>query len=174
MVEAGAWGLIAASSLVLGALLAPLLRMSDRTLGLVLAFGAGVLISAVAYELVEDATGGAEPTPFVALGFALGAVVFFVGSEAISRLPGGSEGSPAGSRLPAKRSPRMSGAEIVLGAVLDGIPESVVLGLSLIGGAAVSVPVLAAVFISNVPSRSARPPTSRRPASVDPGSSGSG
>ncbi len=137
MLEAAFWGATAASSLVLGSLLAFLRPVSDRVLGLVLAFGAGVLMSAVAYELVEDALVRGLGSPAVALGFALGALVFFVGSLALDRR-GGSTGSS-------------EGGEIVLGAVLDGIPESVVLGLSLIGGTSVSVPLLAAVFVSNVP-----------------------
>jgi zinc transporter, ZIP family len=143
MLEAGFWGLAAASSLVLGAVIAFSFRVSDRTLGLVLAFGAGTLVSAVAYELVEEALATAEPSPIVALGFAGGALTFFVGSVAVSRI-----GSKAAS---ASRRGRDQGSEIVLGAVLDGIPESVVLGLSLLGGAGVSIPMLAAVFISNVP-----------------------
>ena len=111
--------------------------VSDRVLGLVLAFGAGVLISAVAYGRVEDAVDEGLRSPLIAVGFALGAVVFYLGSLALERRGGsGSDGD---------------GTAIVLGAVLDGIPESVVLGLSLVGGAGISVPFLAAVFISNVP-----------------------
>jgi ZIP family zinc transporter len=143
MLEAGIWGLVAASSLVLGAVIAFAFPVSDRMQGLVMAFGAGTLVSAVAYELVEEALAISEPSLLVALGFAAGALVFFVGSVAIGRMASNGPSSD--------RRGRDKGPEIVLGAVLDGIPESVVLGLSLIGGAGVSIPVLAAVFISNVP-----------------------
>lgn len=140
MLEAVAWGSVAAGSLVVGALLAFLRPFAERTVGLVLAFGAGVLMSAVAYELVEEALANGMRSLLIPLGFALGAVVFFVGSLVLERR-GGSSGDGEGE----------GGMAIVLGAVLDGIPESVVLGLSLVGGAGVSVPFLAAVCISNIP-----------------------
>lgn len=134
---ATAWGGIAAAALLLGALIAMLVRIPARALGLVLAFGAGVLMSTVAYELVEDALRQDLGSPIVALGFTAGAVVFYGGSVLLSRR-GGGEGSGGG-------------LQIVLGAVLDGIPESVVLGASLVGGAGISIPVLVAVLVSNVP-----------------------
>jgi ZIP family zinc transporter len=146
MLEAGFWGLIAASSLLVGALIAFAVRVPDRVLGVVLAFGGGALVSAVAYELVADAIATSEPSPLIALGFAAGALVFFLGSVAISRM--GAAGSADDGSM--SRRGREQGAQIVLGAVLDGIPESVVLGLTLIGGG-IDVAVLAAVFISNVP-----------------------
>jgi ZIP family zinc transporter len=135
MLEATAWGAIAAASLLLGAFIALATTVSDRTLGLVLAFGAGVLMSAVAYELVEESLGYGSPLP--AAGFAAGALTFFGGSELLARRSGA-------------RGERSQGMAIALGAVLDGIPESVVLGLSLVSGS-ISVPILAAVLISNVP-----------------------
>ena len=85
----------------------------------------------------------------VAIGFGLGATVFYLGSLGIDRLSPEAPEAPDG--MPSKRDPRTSGLALVLGAVLDGIPESVVLGLSLLAGQGVSVAVLAAVFISNIP-----------------------
>ena len=85
----------------------------------------------------------------VAIGFGLGATVFYLGSLGIDRLSPEPPEAPDG--MPSKRDPRTSGLALVLGAVLDGIPESVVLGLSLLAGQGVSVAVLAAVFISNIP-----------------------
>jgi ZIP family zinc transporter len=152
MLEAAFWGSAAASSLVVGALLAFAFRVSQRAQGLVLAFGAGVLICSVAFELVEDALDAAAPTPLLAAGFALGALTFYAGSVALARWSGAGDGSgdaPTG-RLDSRRASRDKGAAIVLGAILDGIPESVVLGLSLLFGG-INVPMLAAVFISNVP-----------------------
>jgi zinc transporter, ZIP family len=151
MLDAALWGLIAASSLIVGATLAFTVRVSERGLGLVLAFGAGVLISAVAYELVAEALSDSSQAPIYALGFGLGSLTFFVGSVLLARMSGDSAGSDAQARLPSRRSRRTQGMAIVLGTILDGIPESVVLGVSLIGAGAVSVPMLAAIFISNVP-----------------------
>jgi ZIP family zinc transporter len=146
MVEAGLWGLAAASSLVLGAVVAFAARVPERVQGLILAFGAGILFGAVAYELVEDAVETSTTGLDVAVGFGAGALVFFVGSVAIDRM---SVASATG--LASKRDPRVGGLATVLGAVLDGIPESIVLGLSLVPGAGVAFPVLVAIFLSNVP-----------------------
>jgi ZIP family zinc transporter len=134
MGEAAFWGLVGASSLLLGALVAFWLAIPDRVLGLVMAFGAGVLISAVAYELVEEAVRVSASGVWVAVGFAAGAIVFFAGDLLIDRYLAG-----------------VAGWGIVLGTVLDGLPESVVIGISLLGGEGVSVAVLVAVFLSNVP-----------------------
>jgi ZIP family zinc transporter len=137
------WGGIAAAALLLGAGIAMLVRLPAVLLGLVLAFGAGVLMSTVAYELVEDALRAELDSPLVALGFASGALVFFAGSVALA--------GRRGRGRPESDDAQAGGTQIVLGAVLDGIPESVVLGASLVGGAGISVPVLVAVLISNVP-----------------------
>jgi ZIP family zinc transporter len=161
MLEAAFWGFVAASSLILGAVIAFAFRVSDRALGLVLAFGSGVLMSTVAYELVEDALSEAPTSALFAVAFGAGAVTFYLGSVLLARrsagpapisepeTPAATPATPA--HLASHRGRRSAGTEIVLGTILDGIPESVVLGLSLLGGATVSVPVLVAVFISNVP-----------------------
>lgn len=142
MGEAFAWGLLAAGSLVLGALVAMAVRLPDRALGLIMAFGSGVLISAVAYELVEEAARTADNGGAVAVGLFAGAVTFFLGDLYLDHLSG-----PHKNR----RSSSSAGLTIVLGAVLDGIPETAVLGLSLLTDGSISVAVLAAVFISNMP-----------------------
>lgn len=118
-------------------------RIGDRLLGLVMAFGAGVLLSAVAYELVLEAFEIAPWSGGPALGFAGGVVTFAVGSLMIDRAGGGGRkaiGGPSDGVATA----------IVLGIVLDGIPESAVLGMTLVEGS-VSVAVLVAVLLSNLP-----------------------
>lgn len=145
MVEAIVWGFVAASSLLLGGLLALRRPIGLRPLGLVMAFGSGVLISAIAYELVEDAFGAAGGSGAVGLGLLAGSLAFFFGDLAIDRFGGEGRKSAAGEQDAG------SGLAILLGTVLDGIPESIVLGLSLLGGGGVSVAMLAAVFLSNLP-----------------------
>jgi len=143
MLDAAFLGLLAASSLILGALIAFVRPIGDRALGLVLAFGSGVLMSAVAYELVAEALHDGPWVPLFVLSFAWGAATFYGGSMWLDQRTGARpDGSP---------DPSAEGSAIVLGAVLDGVPESVVLGVSIIGGGAISVPMLLAVFISNVP-----------------------
>ena len=124
-----AWGLIAASSLLLGGLLALRRTIGLRPLGLIMGFGAGVLISAVAYELVEDAFGTAGGSGMVGLGLLTGALAFYLGDLAIDRFGGEGRKSAAGGQDAG------SNLAILLGTVLDGIPELIVLGLSLLGGA---------------------------------------
>jgi zinc transporter, ZIP family len=138
VLEAMGWALLGASSLLLGALVAFAVPIPRKVLGFILAFGAGVLISAVAYELVEEAVTTAADSYAVAIGFPLGALVFFLGDVAIDLRLKGSSGAGGG-------------LGIVLGAVLDGIPESVVIGASLLTGETASVAVIVAVFLSNIP-----------------------
>ena len=149
MIEAGLWGALGASALLLGAIIAFLANVPKRVQGLILAFGAGTLIGAVAYELFEEAVQLSVAGVDVAIGFGLGALVFYLGSLAIDRMSG--ETAEGRDAIASRRDPRTSGLALVLGAVLDGVPESVVLGLSLLGGEGVGIAVLAAVFISNVP-----------------------
>ena len=139
MLEAAFWGLVAASSLVIGAAVGIWVPISRRIVALIMAFGSGALVSALAFDLTAEAfaQGGTGPT---ALGLALGGIAFFLGDLAIERGLGGS--SPGAAN---------GGPAIVLGALLDGLPESIVLGASLIGGFGVSVSFLAAVFASNFP-----------------------
>jgi ZIP family zinc transporter len=140
-----AWGILAASSLLIGGLIALRVRVSSRVVGLVLGFGAGVLISAVAYELVEDAFSTSEGGAWVAAGLAAGAFVYFFGDELIDRRGGEKRKSMGGEQEEG------TALAIVLGIVLDGIPESVVIGLTLLEGGGVSVAMIVAVFLSNLP-----------------------
>jgi len=144
MLEAGLWGLGGASALVLGAVAALTLKVNDRWVGLLMAFGSGALISALAFDLTEEAFshGGTAP---VAIGLAAGALVFFGGNEILKARGAARRGDAVAS------VDEGSGPAIVLGALLDGIPESVVLGSTLLAGTGVGIPFLAAVFISNVP-----------------------
>jgi ZIP family zinc transporter len=139
------WGTLAASSLVIGALLAIWLKISLRMIGLIMAFGAGVLISAVAFDLVEEATDMSSGHGADIAGLFIGCGVFFGGDWLISRLGGGDRKDATGDQEDG------SALAIVLGSVLDGIPESMVIGLTIFQGGAVGAAYLAAVFISNLP-----------------------
>jgi ZIP family zinc transporter len=142
MFEAAAWGLFAASSLVLGAWIAIAGNPPGKPVGLILAFGAGTLISAISFELTDEAyrLGGADA---LTIGLALGAVAFYVGDRMLDRR--------AQRQAPAGEEDAESGTALLLGALLDGVPESAVLGTTLLTGTGVGVPVLAAIFLSNLP-----------------------
>ena len=145
MGEAFVWGLVAGASLIVGGAIARRLPISRRLLGLIMAFGAGVLISAVAYELVHEAFETSAGDGGVALGLFAGSVVFFLGELLIDRLGGGSDAGSSEGRA------SQAGRAIVLGIILDGIPESFVLGLTVLEAGTVSAAFLVAVFLSNLP-----------------------
>ena len=144
MLEAAFWGFVGGVSLLLGAALGLRLPVSTRTIGLVMGFGAGVLISALTFELTKEAfdRGGADA---VAVGLAAGALSFYLGDRWIDQRGGNHRKRSGGEQSGG------SATAIVLGAVMDGIPESMAIGVSLLGGAGVSAAVVAAVFLSNVP-----------------------
>jgi ZIP family zinc transporter len=145
MWESLGWGTLAASTLVVGAVLAMVFRISLRWVGLITAFGVGVLISAVAFDLVEEASTTATADASVYVGLFIGCGVFFGGDWLIGRSGGGGRKDPTGSQKDG------SALAIVLGSVLDGIPESMVIGLTIFEGGKVGAAYLIAVFISNLP-----------------------
>jgi zinc transporter, ZIP family len=139
---AGLWGALSATSLLIGAALAVWLRPSKCIVGLVMGFGSGTLLSAVAYELVPQAAKGDFP---VVVGLTAGALTFFL-ADWIIDLRGGEHRKSVAAKQRAG-----TGLAIFLGTLLDGIPESLVLGMSLALGGEVGVAFLVAVFISNLP-----------------------
>lgn len=144
MGEAALWGMAGGSSLLIGAGLGLLLPEHRKLTGLALAFGAGTLISALTFELTRDAyrLGGADA---VTIGLAAGALTYFVGDHLV-------EGRGAKGRMSLMgEQAAIPASALLLGAVLDGIPESAVIGIGLLEDPTVSVPVLAAVFLSNLP-----------------------
>ncbi|BCI54865.1 membrane protein [Mycolicibacterium litorale] len=136
MLGALLWGLVAASSLIIGALAGVARSWNRRLIGLVLGFGAGALVASISFELAEEGfrVGGALP---VSLGLALGAVTFYIADHLVDRLGSGNR--------------QAAGTPLLLGALLDGIPEQAVLGIGLAGGGAVSPALLTAIFVSNLP-----------------------
>ena len=135
------WGGFAACSLLIGYFLTTR-KLSDRNIGIVMGIGAGALISAIAYELVPKSilTG-----PDVMLAFALGALAFFAGDWIINRRGGADRKNIPGNQ------PGGSGAAIFIGTLLDNVPESIILGMSIKTGGAINLAFLTAVFISNLP-----------------------
>lgn len=147
--QAGGYGLAAGSMLVVGAFIAWFARVPASVTAGVMAFGAGVLISALAYELVEEANrdGGLFAT---VAGFFVGALIYVAADALLARY--GARHRKRSSDLQASEEEQSgSGLAIAVGALLDGIPESIVLGLSVAGGASLSLPIFVAIAISNVP-----------------------
>ena len=141
ILEAAGWCVLATSSLIIGAWIAFRFQPSSKVVGLVMGFGAGALIAAVAYELFPEPS-YQHLLSFLSLG--LGAILFYLGTSLIERR---SRGKGTGD---ANEQTRM-GKTIVLGALLDGIPESLVLGMTLAVGGALSIAFFGAVLVSNLP-----------------------
>ena len=139
MLEALLIGLLAASSLVVGAVAGLVVRVPPKVVGLLLGFGAGALISGVSFELAEEALADAG-VEVLAIGLALGALTFYLGDRRLERPHPRGKGAAASS-----------GTVLALGALLDGIPEQGVLGISIAGGEGASVALIAAIFLSNLP-----------------------
>jgi ZIP family zinc transporter len=142
------WGLLGGSALVFGAVIAYFTSIPQRLIAAIMAFGSGVLISALSFDLMEEAVemGGFTATT---LGFLGGAAVYTAANVVISRR-GGKHRKRSGHGQ-SQDSGGGSGAAIAVGALLDGIPESIVIGVSLLSGRGVSLVALIAVFLSNVP-----------------------
>lgn len=148
---AGLWGLIGGSALLIGAGIAWVAQLPQRLIAGIMAIGSGVLISAVAFDLMDEAyqRGGFTAT---AIGFLGGASAYTIANVAVSRA-GAKHRKRSGSN-PDQRQPDAgtgTGLAIAIGALLDGIPESVVIGVSLLAGGSVSFVTVIAVFLSNVP-----------------------
>jgi zinc transporter, ZIP family len=145
VLEAAWWGFVGGFALLVGAFVALYLHTSLRFVGLVMGFGTGVLFSAVAFDLAGEAYDRAGANAVV-LGMLAGSLVFFAGDWVLDHRGGANRRkSPTGMQDDA------NGMALVLGALLDGIPESAAIGVSLIGGGGVGVAVLVAVFLSNIP-----------------------
>ncbi len=151
MAAAIGWGALAASSLVIGALLAFVRDWPERQTGTVLAFGAGALISAVSFELVAEGTEIAG-LGWVALGLGVGAITYFFADGAVSnRGKRGGRGRAGRTGRGDGESAAGAGTALALGAFLDGIPEQMVLGIGLAAGEGIGVGLIVAIFISNLP-----------------------
>jgi ZIP family zinc transporter len=150
VVQAGLWGLLGGSALVLGAVIAYLVALPPRVIAGIMAFGSGVLISALSFDLMDEAykAGGFDST---ASGFLAGATVYTVANVVISRRGGKHRKRSGHSKDRQQSADEGGGLAIAVGALLDGVPESIVIGASLLSGKGVSLVAVGAVFLSNIP-----------------------
>ncbi len=148
-IQAGFWGFVAGAALIIGAGIAYFVKVSSRVIALIMAFGSGVLISALSFELMEEAynRGGFA---FTAIGFLGGAAIYSLANFILSK-KGARHRKRSGNQQPSEDQNKGSGSAIAIGALIDGIPESIVIGLSLLEGGAVSMVAVIAIFLSNIP-----------------------
>ena len=145
MINSFLWGLLATSSLILGGIIAIRFTLSNRTIGIIMGFGAGTLISAISYELIFEAVKMGRGTGFPAIGLFVGAATFFFSDKFI-----GNYGTSNRMKVGASKSSSLV-IPMVLAIILDGIPESIVIGLGIFEESKISIAMLVAVFISNLP-----------------------
>lgn len=144
--EAGLWGFIAASALLLGSALGWFIRFPPKAVAYVMAFGSGVLLAALSFDLVGDALAEAG-MHWVAGGFMAGALGFslinyWLNSSGVKHRKRSHRQQPATNN---------TGVAIAAGTLLDGIPESMAIGLLVASGGKLSLATVAAIFISNIP-----------------------
>ncbi len=137
MGEAVLWGVVAASPLFVGAVLAMLRKWPPRWLGIVLGFGAGALMASIAFELWEEGLDRGGAVPLVA-GVAAGALAYYIAARILDARA-------------AKKKGEAGGGQLAIGALLDGIPEQLVLGIGLASGEPVSIALVVAILVSNLP-----------------------
>ncbi|MGJ0390139.1 ZIP family metal transporter [Microbacterium sp. CGR1] len=133
------WGVVAASPLIIGAALALLRTWPPRWLGIVLGFGAGALMASIAFELWEEGLDLAGPIPLI-VGVVGGALAYFIADRILDARAAKSTNQGSGAGVP-----------LALGALLDGIPEQLVLGIGLASGEPVSIALVVAIVVSNLP-----------------------
>ena len=137
MGEAVLWGVVAASPLFVGAVLAMLRKWPPRWLGIVLGFGAGALMASIAFELWEEGLQRGGAVPLVA-GVAAGALAYYIAARVLDARA-------------ARKKDEAGGGQLAVGALLDGIPEQLVLGIGLASGEPVSIALVVAILVSNLP-----------------------
>ncbi|MCM3601013.1 ZIP family metal transporter [Robertmurraya korlensis] len=144
MWNATIWGAISGSAVLIGALLSMFISIPKKIIGLIMAFGTGVLIGAASYELLGEAVEDAGIIP-TSIGFVSGALVFTIFDYIVSK-------NGASQR---KRSvPKVAaggGLAIFFGTIMDAIPESIMIGASLIEQQSVNSLLVISIFISNIP-----------------------
>lgn len=147
--QAGFWGFVAGAALLIGAAIGYFLEVPQRVIAGIMAFGSGVLISALSFELMDEAyrQGGFDATAY---GFIGGAAVYTAVNWYLNHR-GAKHRKRSGDQQPSESEDSGSGLAIAVGALLDGIPESIVIGLSMLKGGVVSTVAVAAIFLSNVP-----------------------
>jgi ZIP family zinc transporter len=150
---AAGWGLVSGSGLLVGAIVADAFfgKLTHRMIAAIMGFGGGVLIAIVGTELIgSPAARGMELPSILAL---LAGATTFSGTNWYLARRGARNRKRCGecTEQPTEREHHGSGAAIALGSILDGIPEALVIGMSVAGGGNISVAVIAGFFLANVP-----------------------
>jgi zinc transporter, ZIP family len=157
------WGFIASIPLLIGSIVAIFVSLPKSIIAAIMAFGSGVLIAALTFSLIEEAFNLVNAIPPVLIGFVLGGISYSIANLILDkRSKKNSNGiSPSSSSSPRRRKKShgenagggksASGLSLLVGSIMDNIPENMALGISLLTGGAVNIVLIAAIFISNFP-----------------------
>jgi len=148
-IEALIWGLVGGGALVIGAAIGYFVPVPSRVVAGIMAFGSGVLISALSFELMQEAY-EQDGLAAALFGFASGSLIYSLANRLLA-VYGAKHRKRSGGHQPSEDEQSGSGMAIALGALLDGVPESIAVGLSILHGGTVSIAVVAAIFLSNIP-----------------------
>jgi len=147
--QAGGWGLLSGSALVLGAAIGFYAHIPERLVAGIMAFGSGVLISALSFDLIQEAydLGGFDAT---AIGFFAGSAIYTAANWFLTR-QGAKHRKRSNELQKEETKDNSNGLALAIGALVDGIPESIVIGIGMIAGGKVSMVTVIAIFLSNLP-----------------------
>ena len=161
ILESLIWGFIASIPLVIGCIVALFVSLPKSIIAAIMAFGSGVLVAALSFSLVEEAFSLSQSIPPVVIGFILGGVAYSVANHMLDRKSKSKSNSDGDTGAVRKRKRShgdnagggrsASGLALLVGSVMDNIPENMALGISLVTGGAVNMVLVAAIFISNFP-----------------------
>ena len=152
--DAGIWSFVAMIPVLISAMLGLKFSPGKRLTSIFLALSAGMLIALLSYDLLEVAfdIGGIY---FSMLGFFLGIIIYVFVNRLISR--GGirrrnsAECGGLGALSPEEQADKQASMALIVGAVLDGIPESMSIGISFLDNKLVTISVIVAVAVANIP-----------------------
>jgi len=144
------WGFVASIPLIAGAILASYVNLKKGIIASIMAFGAGVLVAALTFSLIEEAYSLVNDLLPVVLGFSAGGLSYSIANHILNKKSSTehrkqSHGESAGGGKDA------SGIALMVGSLMDNIPENMALGISIVAGGAVNIVLIAAIFISNFP-----------------------
>jgi ZIP family zinc transporter len=151
ILESLLWGFVASLPLVLGAILASFVSLPRKVIASIMAFGAGVLVAALTFSLIDEAFSLAKNMVPVIAGFALGGISYSVANRIINKKNEGLKNRKRSHGENAGGGANASGLALMVGSLMDNIPENMALGISIVTGGVVNVVLIAAIFISNFP-----------------------
>ena len=145
------WGFVAGIPLIAGAVLASYVNVKKSIIVSIMAFGAGVLIATLTFSLIEEAYNLVNDLWSVVLGFTSGGLSYSAANYILNKRSGGTKNRKRSHGENAGGGEAASGTALMIGSLMDNIPENMALGISIAAGGVVNIVLIAGIFISNFP-----------------------